>query len=156
MPQRIDLRVRPEEATDEQILRKHVARQTKTDPTDIHTIIIRRRSIDARQRQVYVNLGLEVYSGSESPVEDDFSDLIYPSVEGKTAVIVVGAGPAGLFAALRLIELGLRPIILERGKSVHERKADIARIPKEGHVNPESNYGFGEGGAGAFSDGKHT
>ena len=91
MPQRIDLRVRPEEATDEQILRKHVARQTKTDPTDIHTIIIRRRSIDARQRQVYVNLGLEVYSGSESPVEDDFSDLIYPSVEGKTAVIVVGA-----------------------------------------------------------------
>ncbi|MCE8191215.1 NAD(P)/FAD-dependent oxidoreductase [Porphyromonas gingivalis] len=154
MPQRIDLRVRPEEATDEQILRKHVARQTKTDPTDIHTIIIRRRSIDARQRQVYVNLGLEVYSGSESPVEDDFSDLIYPSVEGKTAVIVVGAGPAGLFAALRLIELGLRPIILERGKSVHERRADIARIPKEGHVDPESNYGFGEGGAGAFSDGK--
>ena len=154
MPQRIDLRERPEEATDEQILRKHVARQTKTDPTDIHTIIIRRRSIDARQRQVYVNLGLEVYSGSESPVEDDFSDLIYPSVEGKTAVIVVGAGPAGLFAALRLIELGLRPIILERGKSVHERRADIARIPKEGHVDPESNYGFGEGGAGAFSDGK--
>ncbi|WP_304296695.1 NAD(P)/FAD-dependent oxidoreductase [Porphyromonas gulae] len=154
MPQCIDLRLRPEEAANEQILRKYAAKQTKTAPTDIHTIIIRRRSIDARQRQVYVNLSVEVYIGSESPIEDDFSDLIYPSVEGKTSVIVVGAGPAGLFAALRLIELGLRPIILERGKSVHERKADIARIPKEGRVDPESNYGFGEGGAGAFSDGK--
>lgn len=154
MKYRIDLRLTPEVAGEDDALRKHVAKSLKIGENDIQTLLVRRRSIDARQRQVYVNLTVEVYTENEYPLEDNFDDLNYPSVEGKPSVVVVGAGPAGLFAALRLIELGLRPIILERGKSVQERKADIARIPKEQRVNPESNYGFGEGGAGAFSDGK--
>ncbi|WP_373701296.1 NAD(P)/FAD-dependent oxidoreductase [Porphyromonas loveana] len=154
MSARIDLRLRPEEAADERILHRHAARQLRRQEDDIQLVIIRRRSIDARQRQVYVNLSLDVYCDAETPVEDSFEDIVYPSVEGRPSVVVVGAGPAGLFAALRLIELGLRPVILERGKSVHERKGDLARIPKEQRVDPESNYGYGEGGAGAFSDGK--
>ena len=88
------------------------------------------------------------------PTDDEYERTIYNKVEDKPQVIVVGAGPGGLFAALRLIELGLRPVVVERGKDVRERKKDLAQISREHRVDPESNYSFGEGGAGAYSDGK--
>ena len=112
-----------------------------------------KRSIDARQRTIYINLTIRVFV-NETPSEDEFERTDYPNVEGRPAVIVVGAGPGGLFAALKLIELGLRPIVVERGKNVRERKEDLARISREHKVDAESNYSFGEGGAGAYSDGK--
>ena len=117
------------------------------------SVRILRRSIDARQRTIFVNLKVRVYI-NEQPQGDEYVPVEYPDVSGKPQVIVVGAGPGGLFAALRLIELGLRPIVLERGKDVHERKKDLSLITKTQQVDPESNYCFGEGGAGAYSDGK--
>ena len=126
------------------------------DGLDVRTICgvrILKRSIDARQRQIFVNLKVRMYV-NEQPTDDVYQHTEYPNVEGKPQVIVVGAGPGGLFAALRLIELGLRPIVLERGKNVHDRKKDLANITKTQQVDAESNYCFGEGGAGAYSDGK--
>jgi uncharacterized FAD-dependent dehydrogenase len=114
---------------------------------------ILRRSIDARQRTIFVNLKVRVFI-NEQPTDDEYQHTEYPDVSDRPQVIVVGAGPGGLFAALRLIELGLRPIVLERGKDVHERKKDLAQIAKTQQVDAESNYCFGEGGAGAYSDGK--
>jgi len=119
----------------------------------IYGVRILKRSIDARQRQIYVNLKVRVYI-NEQPQDDEYVRTEYPNVEGRPQVIVVGAGPGGLFAALRLIELSFRPIVLERGKDVHERKKDLANITKTQKVDAESNYCFGEGGAGAYSDGK--
>ena len=112
-----------------------------------------KRSIDARQRTIFVNLTVRIYI-NELPTDDEYVETYYPMVDEGAEVIVVGAGPGGLFAALRLIELGCRPIVVERGKDVHTRKRDIARISREHTVDPESNYSFGEGGAGAYSDGK--
>lgn len=109
--------------------------------------------MDARGKKVKINLGLEVFIG-ELPSENESQKFEYPWVGNKTEVLIVGAGPAGLFAALRLIELGLKPVIFERGKDVSSRKHDIAAIHRNEGVNPDSNYGFGEGGAGTFSDGK--
>lgn len=123
------------------------------NPKDIQAVRILKRSIDARKRQVIINLTVRIYL-NELPPNDMFSPIIYGDVSDKRQAIVVGAGPAGLFAALRLIELGMRPIVLERGKDVHQRRKDIARISREHKVDSESNYCFGEGGAGAFSDGK--
>src|SRR5205085_9552303 len=112
------------------------------------------RSIDARQAVVKIQLQLEVYVDEEAP-DEALPVPEYPSVPaGARRVAIVGAGPAGLFAALRLIELGIKPIILERGKDVQARRRDLAAIQKRGVVNPDSNYCFGEGGAGTYSDGK--
>ena len=123
------------------------------DVRTIQGVRILKRSIDARQRQIFVNLKVRVYV-NEQPHDDEYVRTEYLNVEGRPQVIVVGAGPGGLFAALRLIELGLRPVVLERGKDVHERKKDLANITKTQKVDAESNYCFGEGGAGAYSDGK--
>ena len=147
------LRILPEQAASEQSLKQYIGREKGLDVRTINAIRILKRSIDARQRTIYVNLSIRVFV-NETPSEEEFVRTDYPNVEGRPAVIVVGAGPGGLFAALKLIELGLRPIVVERGKNVRERKEDLARISREHKVNAESNYSFGEGGAGAYSDGK--
>lgn len=153
MLQSLSVRVLPAIAAQSAELRKYVAKELGVKLSDVTSVRIRKRSIDARQRTVFVNLTLDVYLNEQPPVVD-FQPVEYPDVSGAEAVIVVGAGPGGLFAALRLIELGKRPIVLERGKDVHERRKDIARISREHLVDSESNYSFGEGGAGAYSDGK--
>lgn len=147
------LRILPEQAASEQSLKQYIGREKGLDVRTINAIRILKRSIDARQRTIYVNLTIRVFV-NETPSEEEFKRTDYPNVEGRPAVIVVGAGPGGLFAALKLIELGLRPIVVERGKNVRERKEDLARISREHKVDAESNYSFGEGGAGAYSDGK--
>lgn len=153
MIQEIQLRVLPEIAANEQRVKEFVSREKGINQKDINAVRILKRSIDARQRTIFVNLKVRVYI-NEIPQDDEYTRTTYRNVEGAKPVIVVGAGPGGLFAALRLIELGLKPIVVERGKDVRERKKDIALISREHTVNPESNYSFGEGGAGAYSDGK--
>lgn len=153
MIQEYQLRVLPEQAANEQHLKQYISRDKGLDIRTIQALRILKRSIDARQRTIFVNLKVRVYL-NELPQDDEFPHTVYNKVDGKPAVIVVGAGPGGLFAALRLIELGLRPIVVERGKNVRDRKVDIARISREHRVDAESNYSFGEGGAGAYSDGK--
>ena len=153
MIRELQLRVLPEEAVNEQALCRVVCRELGEKPDVINAVRVLKKSIDARQRTIYVNVALRIFI-SEEPVGDDFRTIEYKDVSKGKPVIVVGAGPGGLFAALRLIESGLRPIVIERGKNVRERKKDIALISREQRVNPESNYCFGEGGAGAFSDGK--
>jgi uncharacterized protein len=153
MPELVHLSLKPEEAADENIIRKLAGDKAKTDFSAITTVRIIKRSVDARQRNIKVNLSVEVITG-------DKSSSLLPSpftprnVSEKEQVIIIGAGPAGLFAALRLIELGLCPVIFERGKDVSSRKIDIARISREHIINPDSNYCFGEGGAGTYTDGK--
>ena len=153
MTNEYQIRVAPEVAAQEDRLKAYLADEQGIDVRTIYGVRILKRSIDARQRQIFVNLKVRVYV-NEQPHDDEFVRTEYPNVEGRPQVIVVGAGPGGLFAALRLIELGLRPIVLERGKDVHERKKDLANITKTQKVDAESNYCFGEGGAGAYSDGK--
>ena len=153
MTNEYQIRVTPEVAAQEDRLRLWLADEQGIDGRTIYGIRILKRSIDARQRQIFVNLKVRVYI-NEQPHDDEYVRTEYQNVEGRPQVIVVGAGPGGLFAALRLIELGLRPIVLERGKNVHDRKKDLANITKTQKVDAESNYCFGEGGAGAYSDGK--
>ena len=153
MTNEYQIRVVPEVAAQEDRLKSWIADENGIDVRTICGVRILKRSIDARQRQIFVNLKVRVYV-NEQPSDDEYVRTEYPNVEGKPQVIVVGAGPGGLFAALRLIELGLRPIVLERGKNVHDRKKDLADITKNQKVDSESNYCFGEGGAGAYSDGK--
>lgn len=155
MIEQVQLRVKPETAYND--LKLAIAISTKLD-IDVNRIMkldIKKRSVDARQRQVMVNLTVdahidEVDESAGTPIMVEYK----PLSEDAQVAIVAGAGPAGLFAALRLIELGIRPIVLERGKDVDSRKPDMAKISREGIVDPDSNYCFGEGGAGAFSDGK--
>lgn len=152
MPQLVTLVLSPKEAADAKFYTAQAARRMGIREDQIALARVVKRSIDARQRQVKVNLSLEIYVDREphpDPVHFD-----YPSVDGRTEVVIVGSGPAGLFAALHLIELGLKPVILERGRDVSARKRDIAQINRNGAVDPNSNYAFGEGGAGTFSDGK--
>ncbi len=153
MIQEYQIRVLPQQAVNEQAIKMYLADEKGLDAESVTHVRVLKKSIDARQRQVYVNLKVRVYI-NEEPEADEFVPTEYRNVEGCPQVIVVGAGPGGLFAALRLIELGMRPIVVERGKNVHERRKDIAKISREHTVDPESNYSFGEGGAGAFSDGK--
>ena len=146
----LSLRILPRQAYNEQSIIAYLRQERGIDAQAVRVV---KRSIDARQRTIYVNLTVRAYVNEEPPLLD-FEPYIYKDVSERPSVIVVGAGPGGLFAALRLIELGLKPIVIERGKDVRERKKDIARIRPEQKVDPESNYSFGEGGAGAYSDGK--
>jgi hypothetical protein len=152
LKQELNLSLSPKQASSEEFFKPIVAEKLHVDESRIQLINVKRRSIDARQRAIRINLGVEVYL-DELPAEEKI-DFKYEPVEGKPPVIIVGAGPAGLFAALRLIELGFKPLVFERGKNVSDRKRDIAKIHREHLVDPDSNYGFGEGGAGTFSDGK--
>lgn len=149
----LQIRVSPQIATDEQALRKQLSQDAGIDNKSITSIRVLRRSIDARHRNIFINLLVRIYVGEEQE-EPDFIPIEYKEVSGARKAIVVGAGPGGLFAALRLIELGVKPIVVERGKNVRERKNDIAQIARTQQVDEESNYSFGEGGAGAYSDGK--
>ncbi len=147
-----ELRLLPEQVFPDRDLAAAVAGETGIDRRTIKAVRVLRRSIDARQRTVMVNIKARVYV-NETPAGGSFPVITYPDVSSRPRVIVVGAGPAGLFASLRLIELGLKPVVLERGKDVRQRKKDTAAITR-GVVDPDSNYCFGEGGAGAYSDGK--
>jgi uncharacterized FAD-dependent dehydrogenase len=153
MPELVHLTLKPEEAADEKLIHKLAAAAINVDPSDICTLRVIKRSVDARHKNIRINLSVEVFTGHDLP-SPGIKPFLYRNVSGNEEVLIVGAGPAGLFAALRLIELGLKPVIFERGKDVSARKVDIARISREHIVNPDSNYCFGEGGAGTYSDGK--
>lgn len=153
MIQEYQIRVLPEQAASEQSIKKFLSQDKGLDMLSLTAVRVLKRSIDARQRTIFVNLKVRCYI-NELPQDDEYVHTEYQNVEGKPQAVVVGAGPGGLFAALRLIELGIRPVVVERGKNVHDRRKDIALISREHKVNTESNYSFGEGGAGAFSDGK--
>lgn len=153
MKKEITLILSPVQASDESQYLSEISAAGNIPENEITGIRIIRKSIDARGRQIKINISFDVFIGEEpaSPLENSYN---YPSVENKPEVVVIGTGPAGLFAALRLIELGYRPLILERGKPTGERKKDIDLLESNHILNPESNYCFGEGGAGTFSDGK--
>ena len=147
------IRVLPQVAYTEENIKQFIAEDKGLDIRTINQVRVLNKSIDARHRQVYFNLKVRIYI-NEFPQDEQYVTTEYPNVENCPQVIVVGEGPGGLFASLRLIELGIRPIVLERGKDVRERKKDLALITKTQKVDDESNYSFGEGGAGAYSDGK--
>jgi uncharacterized protein len=149
----ININVDPWQASEESLIKEVIAHNLQLPKEVINTIRIIRRSVDARGRNVKINLGIEVFI-DELPGQESTFHPEYKQVSNKPEIVIVGAGPAGLFAALRLIELGFKPIVVERGKDVSSRKRDIAAIHRNEGVNPDSNYGFGEGGAGTFSDGK--
>ena len=153
MIKELQIKMLPQQASSEQHLISYLAKELAVDARTINHVRICKRSIDARQRTIFVNLKVNVYI-NELPVDDAYNHTDYPYVGNKPLALVIGAGPGGLFAALRLIELGIKPIVLERGKDVHARKRDLALITKTQKVDSESNYCFGEGGAGAYSDGK--
>jgi uncharacterized FAD-dependent dehydrogenase len=154
MRQRLQLKLLPQEAIDPAVIRQYIARATGHRANEVTGFQPERRSIDARSRQPHILLTLDAYIG-EPFVEKAPDRISFPDVSGANRqVLIVGAGPAGLFAALRLIEKGIRPVLLERGKDIRSRRRDLAALNKEGVVNPESNYCFGEGGAGTYSDGK--
>ncbi|MFT5252912.1 MAG: putative FAD-dependent dehydrogenase [Flavobacteriales bacterium] len=154
MAQELLLQVTPEIAANEILLKEHLGRQIKVTAKEIQQIIILKRSIDARQKAIKVNLKVLIYLKGELFEETKINLPDYPNVASKQEVIVVGAGPAGLFAALQLIELGFKPIVIERGKEVRGRRRDLKAINVDHLVNEDSNYCFGEGGAGTYSDGK--
>lgn len=154
MPKELLIQLPPQAAADHEQIRQHVARLLRMSPPDIGYIAILKRSIDARQRAIKINLKLEIYLKGEPVTLSKPEIPDYGDVTASREVVVVGAGPAGLFAALQLIESGLRPIVIERGKDVRARRRDLKAINRDHEVNPESNYCFGEGGAGTYSDGK--
>lgn len=149
----IRLRLSPREASSEAFYKDKAAQKLNLSTNDISACRIRRRSIDARKRQIWVDVMMDVFV-NEEPQSKHQSSIAYQDVSKAPQVIIVGAGPAGLFAALHCLESGVKPIVLERGKPVSERKIDIAQLNSEHIVNQNSNYCFGEGGAGTFSDGK--
>ena len=154
MPQELLLQVSPEIAANDILLKQHLSQQIKVGINDIQHVSIVKRSIDARQKAIKINLKVLIYLKGEAFQEQFIALPDYKNVAHAQEVIVIGAGPAGLFAALQLIELGLKPIVIERGKDVRGRRRDLKAINRDHIVNEDSNYCFGEGGAGTYSDGK--
>lgn len=153
MQKKLQLQVNPEIAANEQLLKQEIQVQEGLDPNNLFSFKVLKRSIDARGRKIKINLSLLLAIDEALPEEKINFSYLDVSQTSKTCHIV-GAGPAGLFAALRCLELGIKPIVIERGKDVKARRRDLAAIHKQHLVNPESNYCFGEGGAGTYSDGK--
>ena len=153
MIEEYQVRILPQQAASEEAIADYLAKEKGLDARTINHVRVLKRSIDARQRTIFVNLSLRVYI-NELPQDEMYVSTAYPYVGDKPQVIVVGEGPGGLFASLKLIELGYRPVVVERGKDVRTRKKDLSLITKTHQVDSESNYCFGEGGAGAYSDGK--
>lgn len=154
MQKKVSLKLLPSEAADTKLVQYAIAQSLSEKPGDITGYQILKKSIDARKRQVYVNLSVNAFI-KEQPSGITGSGFNFQEVrKALKSVIIIGAGPAGLFAALRLLEAGIKPIIIERGKDVRNRRRDLARLNKEGIIHPDSNYCFGEGGAGTYSDGK--
>jgi len=153
MPQDLNLLLTPKQASDKQYYLPIIAKLLNVDPIQIAFVMVTRRSIDARSRDVKVSMGVRVFLDEQVPqiLSHQFE---YGDVSKRDEVVIVGSGPAGLFAALRLIELGYKPVVLERGKDVSSRKRDVASLNRNQPINVDSNYAFGEGGAGTFSDGK--
>ena len=154
MPKEFQFQVSPEIAANDDLLAEQIAKVTKLTPEKIQKVVVLKRSIDARQKAIKVNLKGNYFLHDETFIDQQIELPHYQNVSNKQEVIVVGAGPAGLFAALQLIESGLKPIVVERGKDVRGRRRDLRAINVEGIVNEDSNYCFGEGGAGTYSDGK--
>ena len=155
MPRRVELRVHPDVVLDEVALRRASAREAKLPEAEVARVVVRRRSIDARRGRVWLQLVVELWlRGEAPPAEARPQPLALPGLRGEPPVVIVGAGPAGMFCAWALARRGVRSIVLERGKPVRPRRHDLAALAKRGVLNPESNYCFGEGGAGTFSDGK--
>lgn len=153
MIEEYQIRILPEQAASEEGIKRYLSQEKGIDVRTLNQVRVLKRSIDARQRTIYVNLKVRAYI-NEFAQDDQYIHTEYPDVSSRPRVVVVGEGPGGLFASLRLIELGYRPVVLERGKDVRERKKDLSNITKAQKVDAESNYCFGEGGAGAYSDGK--
>lgn len=153
MIEEYQIRILPEQAASEEGIKRYLSKEKGIDVRTLNQVRVLKRSIDARQRTIYVNLKVRAYI-NEFAQDDQYIHTEYPDVSSRPRVVVVGEGPGGLFASLRLIELGYRPMVLERGKDVRERKKDLSNITKTQKVDAESNYCFGEGGAGAYSDGK--
>ena len=154
MPKELLIQVAPEVAANDFLLKDHVAKMIRTSLSELQHISILKRSIDARQKAIKINLKLMIFFHGEPFIEQKIELPNYPNVTNQKEVIVIGAGPAGLFAALQLIEVGLKPIVIERGKDVRGRRRDLKAINRDHIVNEDSNYCFGEGGAGTYSDGK--
>ncbi len=154
MTEDYQIRIDPRTASDESRIIAVISEKYRLNKSRFKKIQIVKRSIDARQRNVMINLTVRCYLDEMPESTRLYEPYVYGDVSAASEVIVVGAGPGGLFAALRLIELGYRPIVLERGKNVDERRLDLAQISRKGIVDENSNYSFGEGGAGAYSDGK--
>lgn len=153
MIEEYQIRILPEQAASEEGIKRYLSKEKGIDVRTLNQVRVLKRSIDARQHTIYVNLKVRAYI-NEFAQDDQYIHTEYPDVSSRPRVVVVGEGPGGLFASLRLIELGYRPVVLERGKDVRERKKDLSNITKTQKVDAESNYCFGEGGAGAYSDGK--
>lgn len=153
MIEEYQIRILPEQAASEEGIKRYLSKEKGIDVRTLNQVRVLKRSIDARQRTIYVNLKVRAYI-NEFAQDDQYIHTEYPDVSSRPRVVVVGEGPGGLFASLRLIELGYHPVVLERGKDVRERKKDLSNITKTQKVDAESNYCFGEGGAGAYSDGK--
>ena len=151
MSEIVEIKVSPDTINDEAIIRAKLKRHRKSS-AKMGEFVLRRKSLDSRQRNIFYLMRFEVYDQGEIPV--NHHKTVYQNVENKPSVIIIGAGPAGYFAALKLIERGIKPIVLDRGKDVRARRRDLRAIQQDGQVNEHSNYCFGEGGAGTYSDGK--